>query len=353
METKSISLKDRFTAFKVAHPGMRIRQIASQLGVSEAELVAVQCGDTATLLKPDFKGILSRVSELGRVMALTRNEEVVHERKGEYLNGSFGAHASLFVGEDIDLRFFLQYWGFAFAVAEGTGEKVRHSFQFFGKDGEAIHKIYLLKESNLAAWEQIVSDFSHPESPAALSITPPKIPAAELPDSEINIAQFQAGWVNLQDTHEFFGLMLKHQVTRTQALRLAPPGDYAEPVKVPALRRAIELAAQDQIPIMVFVGNQGMIQIHTGPVRHLVDHQQWFNIMDPNFNLHINTDGLAKAWVVRKPTADGIVTSIEVFNPQNELILSLFGKRKPGIPELEIWRRLVSQIALEFGITAS
>jgi putative hemin transport protein len=37
---------------------------------------------------------------LGKVMALTRNDECVHERKGTYLNGDFSSpHAQLFVGK--------------------------------------------------------------------------------------------------------------------------------------------------------------------------------------------------------------------------------------------------------------
>ena len=72
-------------------------------------------------------------------MALTRNDECVHERKGVYLNPDFSnPHGQVFVGEDIDLRIFINSWKFGFSVVEGD----RKSFQFFGKDGLALHKIY-------------------------------------------------------------------------------------------------------------------------------------------------------------------------------------------------------------------
>jgi putative hemin transport protein len=51
------------------------------------------------------------------------------------------------------LRTFLNHWKFAFAVVEGD----RKSIQFFGKDGLALHKIYLTKDSNEAAFEALVS----------------------------------------------------------------------------------------------------------------------------------------------------------------------------------------------------
>jgi putative hemin transport protein len=47
---------------------------------------------------------------------------------------------------------------------------------------------------------------------------------------------------------------------------------------------------------------------------------------------------------VRKPTDDGIVTSIEAFDVRNRNILLMFGERKPGKPELEPWRAIVARL---------
>ena len=97
---------------------------------------------------------------------------------------------------------------------------------------------------------------------------------------------------------------------------------------------------------MVFVANQGCIQIHTGPVAKLAEMGPWYNVLDPNFNLHLNTDGIAWSWVTKKPTVDGIVTALEVFDKNGNLIVTFFGKRKPGIPELELWREIVGLLPL-------
>ena len=58
---------------------------------------------------------------------------------------------------------------------------------------------------------------------------------------------------------------------------------------------------------MIFVSSRGCIQIHTGEVRKLLPMGPWFNVMDPNFNLHLREDHVASAWVVKKPTTDGVV----------------------------------------------
>jgi putative hemin transport protein len=40
------------------------------------------------------------------------------------------------------------------------------------------------------------------------------------------------------------------------------------------------------------------------------------------------------------------VTSLELFNAEGELVCTLFGARKPGIPELETWRKVIEDIAI-------
>ena len=43
---------------------------------------------------------------------------------------------------------------------------------------------------------------------------------------------------------------------------------------------------------------------------------------------------------MRKPSVDGIITSYEGFDAEGELVIQLFGVRKPGIPERDDWRAL-------------
>lgn len=341
MNTTIDTLKEKWEALKTEQPQMRIRNAADALGVSEGELISTQVGDYVTVLKPDFAGILTEVESLGRVMALTRNDECVHERKGVYLNPDFSSpHAQLFVGEDIDLRIFGTHWKYAFAVVEGD----KKSLQFFGKDGMAIHKIYLTKDSNEAAFDTLVEKFKAEEQNPGMQTEAIAPKAEEKPDSEIDVEGFQTAWRELKDTHDFFMMMRKFGVSRTQALRLAPDTTFAKKIDNEKVVTMLEQASARDLPIMVFVGNRGNIQIHTGNVNKVMWHGPWINVMDPNFNLHLDTTRIAETWVVRKPTEDGMVTAIEVFNKEGEIIVQFFGKRKPGIPELETWRNLVAEL---------
>lgn len=339
------SLKQKWDLLKQEQPHLRIRNAAQILQVSEAELLILNLNQGVTRLEPDFKSILLEIEKLGKVMALSRNNECVHERKGTYLNPDFDSpHAQLFVGEDIDLRIFINHWKFAFAVVEPAGDTIRKSIQFFGKDGEAIHKIYLTSVSNEVAFAELVEKFKQIQQSDILELDKTVTTITEKPDQEIDVDNFRNDWKNLTDTHHFFGMLRKYGVSRTQALRLAPDSYYAKTISKESIVTMLEKASEQLVPIMVFVGNKGIIQIHTGEIHKTMWHHNWFNVLDPDFNLHLDMDKIAETWIVRKPTEDGIVTSIEVFNAEGEIIVQFFGKRKPGLPELEAWQNLLTQI---------
>ncbi|MGA0559489.1 hemin-degrading factor [Larkinella sp. VNQ87] len=337
MTTTMLDLKKQYAAFKTENPKVRIRDAAQQLGVSEAELVATGVGETAVQLAGDFRELLKDMPTLGYVMALTRNDSVVHERKGEYKDVSFNGHVGLVLGEDIDLRLFLANWKFGFAVHEND----RRSLQFFAPDGEAVHKIYLTDKSNETAYHALVGKYRAEQQDGVLDIEPKLEADAPTPDADIDVAAFQQAWLDLKDTHEFFGMLRKHKVARLQAMRLAPEG-YALPITMEAVKKVFAEVSKIGLPIMIFVGNRGCIQIHTGEVRKLVPMGPWFNVLDPQFNLHLREDHVASAWVVKKPTTDGVVTSLELFDASGNQIALIFGKRKPGIPEKTEWREVVA-----------
>ncbi|RYD50961.1 MAG: hemin-degrading factor [Sphingobacteriales bacterium] len=336
MTTLTQPLAERYEAFKTENPKTRIRDAAQQLGVSEAELVAT--GALVHRLRPDFPELLQDLQSLGSVMALTRNDHAVHERHGVYTNVSFEGPVGLVLNPDIDLRLFMMHWKYVFAVTEGD----RQSLQFFDNSGEAIHKIYVTEHTDNAAYNALVEKYAATDLPE-ISTEAPKAKPAEMPDAVVNKEAFQSDWLALQDTHDFFPMLGKHRVSRMQALRLAPDG-YARRIGNDASRQLLAAASGTEVPIMVFVGNRGCIQIHTGPVQKVMEAGPWYNVLDPHFNLHLRESAIAQTWMVRKPSVDGIVTSVEVFDEAGEMIVQFFGQRKPGQPEREDWRELVGRL---------
>ncbi len=339
METTAQSLKIQWDAVKQQNPKLRIRDAAKQLNVSEAELLVTGLGHHVQRLDDQFQDLLKEVNTLGKVMALTRNEFCVHERKGIYKKATFNGHIGLVVTPDIDLRLFMNHWHFGFAVNEND----RQSLQFFDSNGEAVHKIYLTEESNTTAYQALVNKYYATEQHHGLTFAANAPLISEVPDEQIAVSEFREGWKNLEDTHDFHPLLRKFNLARTQALRLAPEG-FATPIQVGQLRSVLNEASATGLEIMVFTGSAGCIQIHTGPIKRLVEMGPWLNVLDPDFNLHLRLEGISGLWLVKKPTKDGMVHSLEAYDAAGNTIVQFFGKRKPGIPESEGWRELLNGI---------
>lgn len=340
----SHDIAQRWAELREANPGLRNRDAAEKLGISEAELIASRCGSGTLRLRPDWPAFFAALPGLGQVMALTRNEDVVHERRGTYSAASFQDHVGLVLGPDIDLRIFLKNWQSLFTVEETGRKGLLKSFQVFDGTGTAVHKIYAEDTTDSAAWDALVAALTAPEQPTTLEVKPKAAPATSAEKPAVDREAFLTDWSNLKDTHEFQGLIVRHKVKPMDAFRLAE-GRYATRLGNDCVNALLTNAAATELPIMVFVGNAGIIQIHTGPV-HRIEHMgPWLNVLDAAFNLHLREDRIAESWLVRKPTVDGIVTSVETFTEAGDRIATFFGKRKPGEPELTAWRDLAEGLA--------
>jgi putative hemin transport protein len=244
------------------------------MGVSEAELVATGCGEHVTRLDGGWNALLSELETLGPVMALTRNDAAVHEKTGVYRNVEFTEthNMGLVLDDDIDLRLFMGHWHLGFAVEapwDGGRDGVRRSLQFFDRDGTAVHKVFLTRESDLDAYDALVDTYRHDDQSIEQSIRPTEDDPAETPIEKIDVEGFLREWGELEDTHDFFPLLREYE--------------------------------------------------------EMID----------------------QAWVVKKPTTDGTVTSLELTDAEGGIIARLFGKRKPGEPEREDWRAILAALPSE------
>lgn len=341
-----VELRQQWQTLK-AQRQVRARDAAETLGVSEGALIASLIGAEgearAIRLKNAQADIIKDIPALGPVMALTRNDSCVHEKTGPYLDVSINPGHGLVLGELIDLRIFPSHWRHAFAVLEEQKEGLRRSIQVFDGTGTAVHKIFQKGKTDAAAFDQLIEKWTSDDQSNEFTALAPLPKRRDHADSQIDVSGLRAHWKALQDTHDFFGLLREFDVGRLQALRLAGE-EFAYQVKPESLSLALEHAQADGTPIMVFVGNPGCIQIHTGEVKNLKRMGPWFNVLDPDFNLHLREDAIASAWAVFKPTRDGIVTALELFDKDGFCFTQLFGARKPGKPELQPWRDIVAKL---------
>ena len=334
--------------------GMRHKDAAAAMGLSEGAAIAAHTGPhdkalRATPLKGPWVELLQALELCGPVLALTRNETTVHEKTGVYEKVSGSDTMGLALGEAIDLRLFFSRWHAGFAVSEAAanaGVPPSLSLQFFNPHGVAIHKIFVRDATDRDAFQSVIDTYTAPDAPA--QFVPADAKAAPRDDSAIDAGGLSEAWRGMQDTHEFFGLLNKFGVERQQSFRLTE-GEFTQRAETSAVRELLQEASFDGTPIMVFVGSPGCIQIHSGPVVRVEPMEMrgmlWLNVLDPGFNLHLREDRIASVWIVEKPTSDGVVTSVEAFDGEGDLMAMFFGARKPGVPEREEWRQIVRKLS--------
>lgn len=317
---------DAIRALRAENPKPRARDFAEMQGLSEVDLVAAYVGHGVTALVADPDRLVPWIGKLGDVMALTRNDNCVHERRGHYSDYRTGAFAAMVLDPEIDLRIFPAHWVHAFAVEEAGEDGPKRSLQVFDAAGDAVHKVHLKPESLHEQFEPLIRALRNPVQAQTLDLTARR-PVEDAKTNPDAASALRAAWDKMTDTHQFLGLVKEHKMNRLGSYRTAG-APYVERLDPSAVTATLEGAALAAIPIMIFVGNMGCIQIHGGPVNKIVPMGPWINVMDPRFNLHLRADKIAEVYRVWKPTRTGDVYSVEAFDARGELILQIFGYRK-------------------------
>ena len=354
MHSENQTLKSTFLAAR--QQGLRAVDAAQSAGLTEGAALALFArarsptlalplsapGLQVHALRPQWLDLLSSLKACGPLMALTRNPGVVHEKTGRYFGVSGSDAMGLVPGREFDLCLFFKRWAAGLLVLESAADicaPPRSSLQFFDARGVAVHKIFPVRGTSQADWQALVCQAVDAAQVLAFDplLPPEPFRGAQAKDPKA----LASDWAAMTDTHQFFGLLQRHDVERLGAFA-AVEGRFTRQVPAHSVHRVLQQANQTGLPLMVFVGNPGCIQIHTGPVRRVEPLEQsgkrWLNVLDPGFNLHLREDLIDQCWVVEKPTDDGVVTSLEVFDAQGQLMVMFFGERKPGQPELQAWR---------------
>lgn len=365
LHKNSEHLQKAWEEVQQAKPGIRIREAAKALEVSEAELLATTIGEDCVRLSGNWQELLKGFKSLGNVMSLTRNDSCILEHKGTFQKVNlFGKedHAMATVIGPIETRVFFKNWHVAFAVTQEKSGRLLQSIQVFDQAGDAVTKIYLQEQSNEAAFHQLIRDFRSPDQSPEQEVA-----NYDIEDflDEVDQETFLGEWGALKDTHDFFPMLKKYNIHRFHALEMAEER-FTYQIKTSAIEQILRVASKTKLPIMIFAGNRGNLQIHQGKVRtiRLLERvnpdrvtpdrvtpdrghsgaEQWLNVLDPAFNMHLRMDLVDTAWVVKKPTRDGMVTSVEVFDQDKNMIAQFFGLRKPGIPQKEEWTMMIDSL---------
>lgn len=343
---QAINHWDAFLALKEAQPGLRQREAAAQLNIGEGALLAQ--GPGVVYLGTDVRALLPKLATVGPLQCTVRNDFAVHEKVGVYENLNISPMFGLAVNVGgIDVRLFMQRWKHAFAF-EGTGHggKILRSIQFYDEYGLALQKVYLQDEAYLPVWQGLIDEFKTTD--VAVFKTGFQREDKPTPNlSEAELAAFQTRWLGMKDVHQFNVLISEYGLSRTEAFKRAPAGFAFRMEGNASIEAAYTAAVAKGTPIMTFVGNRGAVQIETGVVHNLKRMGGWLNIFDGKENgfvLHLQDEGITEVWMACRPTKDGLVTCLEAFDANGDIVLTLFGQRLEGEQELTAWRDIVTEV---------
>jgi putative hemin transport protein len=301
----SHALLAQWRALLARDPYLDLAAVADRLDVAEAELVASGCGEGTLRLAAPFGDLLRFLPTLGRVRAVTRNPYAEIETTGVYPAPDAGCAGA--VGE-IGARFLIERWrhGYALAGADGGGEVT--SLRFYDERGGAVHDLHVEPETDWTAVARLVDLFASFDQSAGEEI------------------------------------VIGCGPSRAAAAARLRASMQARPVPVASLERVLDAALGDATPIAVAVRSTGVVQQYSGLVQAVESDGAWLAVAAPFTRVRVHRARIAEAWVVRAPSLDGPMTSLELLGPTANVVASIAGVRGPGTPEPAGWRQLLDSL---------
>lgn len=305
-----------------------------------------------TRLKGPYASLLHRINQLGVVTILTANPSAIQEKTGVYEHAAYEGTGTLTDNAAIHQHVFYQKWkyGFAREDTDASGQ-IQRSLHFFDTEGHNVHKILLHEPGRHAAFQLLVDEFAAPEqnsAPASLppSLTPP-LPDLPLPP-HIDVDALRADWAYPEDKQAFFERQSEFDRQRLLKLRMAGKA-FAHQVSNDSVRVLLQKMADVGTAVMTQVGNVGIVQAYQGRIKQIRSIDSWLNILNPGYRLRLREDRIDSVWVTKKPTTEGFVTSLELFDRQGRNIARFFSKPEAGKPEPREWRESIMRLMPVFG----
>lgn len=284
-----MDFRSALSELRQATPGLPMREGAAELGISEAELLAAHCHESGEegvrRLDGDWLPLLARLGALGSMLLLTRNEHAILQQKAPYSRLAVRGSTATAAGPGRGLVLQLERWAHGFAVVDQSSTGLRRSLQFFDGEGSAVHKVFLQEGSAHAAFEALASRHLHEDQSPILGPSPGK------------------SWA----LRSFPGLRDSQRIWRVE------PG---------SLGCLLLEAMGRNLQIQISVASGAALQTLCGPVGSLQRRGDWLQVLDPTFNLAIDLEGLASAWVTREEEGP---YRLQLLNLRNEDVAELRG----------------------------
>jgi putative hemin transport protein len=196
----------------------------------------------------------------------------------------------------------------------------------------------LVDESHTEAYQTLITQFRDPIQTSSLSLEnkPTKIAL----NDEIDAGSLRQRWSQIKDVHEGGQIINAFNSPRIKIYE-ALGDEYAKKLPYSIIEDTLKALSEYQIPTMIFVQNQSAVQSYAGHIKRLLRTGPWFNILDEGFNLHLNTEQIGQAWLITKPSENGYIHSLNVFDHNHNEIMIMTDNRTRGEQESIEWATLM------------
>jgi putative hemin transport protein len=126
---------------------------------------------------------------------------------------------------------------------------------------------------------------------------------------------------------------------REQGARPVPENMVAS-IAPAAMRQLLTQAAQQKLPIMVFLGNGSVTQIFRGVIGYPAAEGGWLDVQDAGFKLRLRERAVQGGYVLQGAG----VTSVEFFDRDGDPVVSFSSVRERAKPESPAWLALLRSL---------
>ncbi len=329
---------------------MRPRTFDDQQLPPLTEVQRIALHPSATRLQGEFSALLARLAALGNLTEVTRNSSALLEK--DNVSGALYMtnEMELAPAEALHLRIFYPQWvhGYALEEQDSGTNTAQHSLQFFDCLGSMMHKIMLSNSSDVTAFKQLVSDHAAAEQLTPAHLLPQPADGTETALRKIDVDALRSEWAQPHNHADFLQRQESFDQQRLRKLRLAGKA-FAYQVANDSARIILQRMTEFGTAILAQVGNAGIVQAYYGKIKKFGIRDSRLKIMNTGFRMLLREDHIYSVWVTKKPTTDGIITALELFNRQGMQIASFLSKKDNGQPEPLEWRDSIMRLAPIFG----
>lgn len=342
MRVDPAELRRRWLELSDRRPIRSRSEIARELDVSEAELLASRVGFGVIRLVPLWLALFDSIEALGPVQTITQNRHAAMIKSCDYSPGRNASDEWMFFDGGVALGVATKRLAFAFAYEPiDTDEReVSQTIEFYSESGEAVHRVLLTEDSSIDRFYDVVASFLEKEQSDVLEIRSGATPTTPV---ALDCDQFLEGWANLTSAEELFQFVQKYALSPGQVMASAG-SRFARKVSNKSLQLIFDDVVGSELPIAIHLRNQACIQTCSGRFEKGGIRGGPVGLRNSDAAIHVNEDSISTAWIVEMPGMRTGATSLHVLDRDGASIVEIASAPDRSTLEEDRWRTLLDAL---------